>query len=299
MAEVLIADDDDATREVMAELCGAMGHGVVEAVDGADALANIRAHPPDVVLLDLSMPKLDGFGVLEKLRAAPVLPMPGVIIVTAATDAAGKMRGTELGAIDFVDKPFRVTELRKRIDRAVAIVQLERHLHSAESALADMRAHDPVTGAGSFGMLSSALEACFTCARVTGKDLTCIVVSDELFPQMLSSANRDTADKRLKKIASSIEKVLRGADMLFRVDHSEFVMLLPGTPAVGARRVIERVEEALTKDGIDNRVSLAVAAATYPHPEIRQASTLYRAVNVSLAQARSRPETRVAFFEGF
>ncbi|MBC7792316.1 MAG: response regulator [Clostridia bacterium] len=299
MAVVLVADDDDATREVMAELCCTLGLRVLQAVNGEEALASIKANKPDVVLLDLEMPKLDGLAVLESLRAHAVAPAPGVIIVTANTDATGKMRGTELGAIDFVDKPFRVAELRKRIERVVSIVRLERHLHSAENVLAQMRAHDPVTGAGSFGMLSSALEACFTCARVTGKDLSCVVVSDELFPQLLNGEKRSNADTRLRKIASSIEKVLRGADMLFRVDHAEFVMLLPGTPEVGARRVIERVGEALSQNGLEDGVSLAVAAATYPHPEIEQASTLYRAVNVSLAQARSRVERRVAFFEGF
>lgn len=299
MAVALVADDDDATRDVLSELCAAMGHRVLAAADGQQAFDTIQAQRPDLVLLDLNMPKLDGFGVLEKLRANPVSPSPGVIIVTATTDAQGKMRGTELGAIDFVDKPFRVAELRKRIDRVVSIVQLERHLHSAEATLAQMRAHDPITGAGSFGMLSSSLEACFTWARVAGKDLSCIVVSDELFPQMLAGENRKNADDRLKSIASTIEQVLRGADMLFRVDHSEFVMLLPGTPAAGARRVIERVNEALRASGMDNAASLAVAAATYPHPEIQQASTLYRAVNVSLAQARSRSERRIAFFEGF
>jgi hypothetical protein len=76
-------------------------------------------------------------------------------------------------------------------------------------------------------------------------------------------------------------------------------MLLPGTPSAGARRVIERVDEALAAHGVERGPSLAIAAATYPHPEIVQASTLYRAVNVSLAQARSRSDRRVAFFEGF
>ncbi len=299
MAVALVADDDDATREVVAELCQGMGMTVMAALDGEDALAQMRERRPDVVLLDLNMPKLDGFGVLERLRAGDIAPMPAVIVVTASADAAGKMRGTELGAIDFVEKPFRVAELRRRIQRAVSITALEDGLRDAETTLLEMRAKDPVTGVGSFGMLSAALEAHFTCARVTGKDLSCIVVSDETFSQVLTGNGRESADERLRVIAATIEKVLRGADMVFRVDASEFVMLLPGTPPAGARRVIERVDEALSGEGLMRGQSLAIAAATYPHPEIGQASTLYRAVNVSLAQARSHSEKRVAIFEGF
>ncbi len=299
MAIALIADDDDAIREVVSELCQSLDMTVLTAVDGEDALAVMDAQRPDVVLLDLSMPKLDGFGVLERLRADPVKPMPAVIVITASADAAGKMRGTELGAIDFVEKPFRVNELRRRIQRAASISRLESGLRDAEVSLSELRAKDPVTGVGSFGMLSGALEAHFTCARVTGKELSCIVVSDETFSQLLTSDDRESADQRLRTIATTIEKVLRGADMVFRVDASEFVMLLPGTPPAGARRVIERVDEALSTEGLERGKSLAIAAATYPHPEIAQASTLYRAVNVSLAQARSRTEKRVAIFEGF
>ena len=298
MAVALVADDDDATRAVVAELCQGMGMTVMAAVDGEDALEQMSGQRPDVVLLDLNMPRLDGFGVLERLRAG-TQPMPPVIVVTASADAAGKMRGTELGAIDFVEKPFRVIELRRRIQRAVSINSLEAGLRDAETTLQAMRAKDPVTGVGSFGMLSAALDAHFTCARVTGKELSCVVVSDETFSQLLSGNGRESADERLRVIAATIEKVLRGADMVFRVDASEFVMLLPGTPPAGARRVIERVDAALSGGGLERGKSLAIAAATYPHPEIAQASTLYRAVNVSLAQARSRSDKRVAIFEGF
>lgn len=299
LAVALVADDDDATREVVCELCQSLGLTVMTAVDGLDAVDQMRRQRPDVVLLDLSMPRLDGFGVLERLRAGDVKPMPAVIVVTAFADAAGKMRGTELGAIDFVDKPFRVFELRRRIQRAVSISQLEDNLRDAETTLESMRSVDPVTGVGSFGMLSAALDAHFTCARVTGKELSCVVVSDESFSQVLQGDGREPADERLRTIAQTIGKVLRGADMVFRVDASEFVMLLPGTTLAGARRVIERVGEAFRGEGIDGVKSLAIAAASYPHPEIAQASTLYRAVNVSLAQARSRSEKKVAFFEGF
>ena len=214
LAVALVVDDDDATREVVSELCGSLGLEVLCAADGLEALERMRERRPDVVLLDLTMPKLDGFGVLERLRKGEIAPMPAVIVVTAAADARGKMRGTDLGAIDFVEKPFRVRELRHRVQRVVAIAQMEIGLRDAESNLTAMRQRDPVTGAGSFGMLSTALDAHFHAARVTGRELSCVVVSDEHFTHVLSDAGRDSADTRLKTIAHTIEKVLRGADLL-------------------------------------------------------------------------------------
>jgi two-component system, cell cycle response regulator len=295
----LIADDDSAIREVMTEVCVELGLEVTSVSDGVTALESMRRSPPDLVLLDLAMPRLDGYGVLEKLRDGLVRPQPAVIVVTANADASGRIRGTELGAVDFIEKPFRLPDLRRRLERVIAVVQLERRLEDAEQTLEMMRSRDPVTGAGTFGMLSAALETQFQFARITGKELSCVVMSDERNALVENEAGKEAADQRLQKVAKIVERVLRGADLMFRVDAAEFVLLLPGTPAAGARRVVDRIQEALSAAGLEDDVSLVVASATYPHPEITQASVLYRAVNVTLAQARSRDERRVAHFEGF
>lgn len=299
MAVALVVDDDVQIRSMIEEICGAIGLQVISANDGVEAVEALERDTIDVILLDINMPRLDGFGVLERLRAMPLTPRPAVIVVTADADVEGRVRGTELGALDFVTKPFMLRDLRRRIERAVSIVELERRLEDAEATLEQMRMHDPVTGAGTFGMLQAALDAQFQCARVTGKELSCVVVSDERYNEALREQGREAGEERLQRISKRLESLLRGADLLFRVDAAEFVILLPGTPLPGVRRVVERIRETLSEEARSSDAALVLAAATYPHPDINQPSLLYRAVNVTLAQARSREGRRVAYFEGF
>lgn len=295
----LVADDDPLLRAMLEDVCRQIGLRVRSCQDGIEVLAELDRAPVDIVLLDLAMPRLDGFGVLEALRATPGRAVPPVIIVTANADAEGKIRGTRLGAIDFVEKPFRLADLTRRIERVLSIGNLERKLRDEERQLDTLRGTDPVTGVGTFGVLHAALEAQFACARVTAKPLSCLVVADEGYGSTLAQRGRVAGEERLRSFVQALEKQLRGADVVYRVDASEFVVFLPGTPSVGARRAIERMRESFAAQPVLQDAALSIGVATYPHPEIQQPSHLYRAVNVALAQARSQPGQRVAYFEGF
>jgi len=296
---ILIVDDDDLSRDVMARMCASLGLDVSQAGNGEAALAAMRTHPTDVVLLDLHMPQLDGFGVLERLRDASPTPRPAVIIVTAGTDVHGRVRGAELGALDFVEKPFRIDDLERRIRRALAIVELERRVVEAEGALKVMRSTDEKTGAGSFQKLYEMLQAEFHVAEASGKPLACILAADERYVHTLAHGGRSAGDERLKHLAGAIETVLQPADQLFRVDAAEFVMLRPACTDASAVRFIGDLRAAITKTGRVLADDLAIAAAIFPHPHIGQASALYRAANTALAQARSRGAGAVVYFQGF
>lgn len=292
----LVCDDHQDIREVLRTVLEDLGASVLVAGDGREALDQLERHPVDLMLLDLSMPRLDGFEVMGELRKHPGrYGQPATIVVSANADHDGKVRGTELGAVDFIDKPFRLPALRRRLDRLMGMVRLEQGLVVAEIELERMRARDPATGLGSFGMLQMALDAQFATAQLMGKPLSCLVAFDAGYDAVLSQQGLEAADERLKGIASEIEGALRGADLVFRVDAAEFVVLLPGTPVSGAKLVAKRLREAL----VSRVEALFIAVASYPHPELAKASALFRAANVTLAQCRSRTVPATATFEGF
>ena len=112
---LLVADDAPAIREVVRDYFEAQGFSVIEAENGAEALEVAEEFQPDLVLLDVMMPKLDGFGVVRALRQSGETP---VILLTARVAETDKVTGLELGADDFVTKPFSLHELHARV-RAV------------------------------------------------------------------------------------------------------------------------------------------------------------------------------------
>jgi DNA-binding response OmpR family regulator len=114
-ASVLVVDDEPMVREVLERYLTAEGFAVAVAVDGEDAVARIDEHPPDLVLLDLMLPKLDGYDVFERIRERGATP---VIMLTARGDETDRVVGLDLGADDYVTKPFSPREVVARV-RAV------------------------------------------------------------------------------------------------------------------------------------------------------------------------------------
>ena len=112
-AHVLVVDDDPDIRGLVKELLERQGYGVSEAANGKDALRSFYATPPDVVLLDVSMPELDGWQTLERIRDLSDVP---VAMLTARAAELEKVRGLKAGADDYITKPFGRQELLARIE---------------------------------------------------------------------------------------------------------------------------------------------------------------------------------------
>ncbi|HBO96880.1 MAG TPA: type II secretion system protein GspE [Candidatus Omnitrophica bacterium] len=115
-AKVLLVDDEDQLRRVMKDILERDGFNVAEARDGIQALDQVDKFGPDVVVLDLNLPGLDGYGVLAHLRSRPATVNVPVIVLTAKGDEDNEVRVFELGADDFLTKPFRARALSARLD---------------------------------------------------------------------------------------------------------------------------------------------------------------------------------------
>jgi type II secretory ATPase GspE/PulE/Tfp pilus assembly ATPase PilB-like protein/ActR/RegA family two-component response regulator len=113
---VLLVDDEDSLRKVLKDLLEREGYAVAEARDGVQALDQVDRVGPDIVVLDLNLPGLDGYGVLSQLRSRPATADLPVIVLTAKGDEDNEVRVFELGADDFLQKPFRARALSARLE---------------------------------------------------------------------------------------------------------------------------------------------------------------------------------------
>jgi Response regulators consisting of a CheY-like receiver domain and a winged-helix DNA-binding domain len=128
MRRVLVVDDEPHIRTVLRGYLQADGFEVAEAADGAAALAGMREHPPDLVLLDVMMPGIDGLEVLRQLRTFSDVY---VILVTARAEEVDKLVGLGVGADDYITKPFSPREVTARVK---AVLRRDRGLHTVEEA---------------------------------------------------------------------------------------------------------------------------------------------------------------------
>lgn len=119
MATVLIVDDDADGRTLLVKLLGSAGHRTIEATGGVEALERVEAHRPDLILLDISMPDLDGFAVLARLRALPgAVARTPVLMMTAHSDPASLQSACRLAAMEFFVKGnYDIDELLERVEQ--------------------------------------------------------------------------------------------------------------------------------------------------------------------------------------
>ena len=117
MSRILVADDNDASRELIREVLEMSGYDVVEAADGRDAVNRARESSPDLVLVDIQMPRLDGYGVLRELRADPRLSELRVVALTAFAMQGDSDRARDAGFNGYITKPVQIAALRQEIKK--------------------------------------------------------------------------------------------------------------------------------------------------------------------------------------
>ena len=121
---ILIVDDNETNRDILRTRLGRQGYELVEAADGEEAMAAAREHLPDLILLDVMMPKLDGFEVCRRLKADSSLPFMPIILITAKVGLADVVLGLEAGADEYLTKPFEYAALVARVRSILRIKAL-------------------------------------------------------------------------------------------------------------------------------------------------------------------------------
>lgn len=149
LGTILVADDDDALREMLEHLLRKQGYRVLAATNGADALALLQMHPVDLALFDVMMPRLTGFEACRTAKARPETRLTPIVLITGLGRSEDRVQGIEAGADDFLSKPVRQEELLARVKSLVRMKRYTDELETAETVLctlaASIEAKDPYT----------------------------------------------------------------------------------------------------------------------------------------------------------
>jgi len=266
---VLITDDSLVIRAVVRSHLEAAGYHVVEAVDGRAAIAHCRQTPPDVILLDIEMPGLDGYEVLEVLKADPMLMDLPVVFLTTLTDMDNVLRGLRGGAHDYLKKPFEPAELVARVAAAAHVKKLQDQLRQRNAELDLLSRTDALTGLSNRRHLEFVL-AHYHADSVRHQDpLSVLLLDIDHFKRVNDGYGHPAGDVVLTEFASRLRAALREGDVAGRWGGEEFLVVLPRTGLEGAFALAERFRlvvaaTPMRAEGVEIAVTVSGGCAMGP-----------------------------------
>jgi diguanylate cyclase (GGDEF)-like protein len=285
-ALVLVADPDPFNLRLLHEACAAAGYDVVTAADGPEVLALVARRPPDLLILDAKMSEIDAFEILRILKADTGLVNIPVLLVTDEGDLDARRRGLELGAEDYLTRPYRVFEIQRRVRNVLRATRRDRLGIPESTPPADQR--DPVTGAGTPSQLLISVDYEHTRAERYGHPLTCIVVRLANSTEIAAASNDGTADRAMAQIGSGLKGCIRAVDHLFRLRRDEFCILLPETDGRGAGYVLRRLSGQIESgelwgSEVTPRPAVEIGHTSTPETSVKSGDDLLRQTRHSLA----------------
>jgi len=132
---ILVIDDSPTNLEILHDVLGGAGFEVLVEMDGISGIEQVESNPPDLILLDVMMPKMDGFETCRRLQANPLTKHIPIIFITALTEAEEKVKGLQLGAVDYITKPFEQNEVLARINLHLKLCKLNSELDKQKQEL--------------------------------------------------------------------------------------------------------------------------------------------------------------------
>jgi diguanylate cyclase (GGDEF)-like protein len=245
---LLIVDDEKQNRALLTELLQGE-HRIILAKDGNQALERAREHRPDLILLDVMMPEMDGYAVIRALKNDDLTRHIPVIFITALDSAGDEERGLELGAVDYISKPF---------NPAIVRVRIHNHLQSVHQRrlLEQMAMLDSLTGIPNRRRFNEVFEQEWRRCMRDGVPLSLIVVDVDQFKAFNDTYGHAAGDEVLRRIAATLQTSLRRpGDFVARYGGEEFVMLLPGIDSEGGRNLCEHTRADIEAERIPHAVS--------------------------------------------
>lgn len=242
---LLVVDDSTLARTVIVRHLAREGYELREAASGEEALAACAEEVPDVILMDVEMPGLDGHETLRRLKEDPALQEVPVLFLTGRTDPADVAEGLRLGAHDYLRKPFEPIELVARVRAAVRTRELQEALRDRNAELERIASVDALTGLFNRRFLEEQAARSASRLRRHGGCMAVVLLDIDAFKAVNDTFGHATGDAVLIGVARRLGEQSRLEDLLGRWGGEEFVVIAMDAGAASAHGLAERMRRAV------------------------------------------------------
>jgi diguanylate cyclase (GGDEF)-like protein len=244
-ASILIVDDTKDNLDILRDILMFNGYRVQTARSGEAALKRVQESPPDLILLDILMPGMDGFEVCTRLKASESTKDIPVIFVSSMADIDSKVQGFKVGAVDYINKPFQNAEILARVNMQVTMLRLHRHLEMQNAELERLANTDYLTDLFNRRCFFRSAEKKFSRAVLCGAPISITLIDLDHFKRVNDTHGHLVGDRVLVHVAQLIRAHCRAYDVAARYGGEEFVILHSAVDSQNAFRVVEGIRKAV------------------------------------------------------
>jgi two-component system cell cycle response regulator len=303
LGRILVVDDNRDNVEIIATRLRFRGYDIDEASDGAAALERVKQNPPDLILLDVMLPDIDGYEISRRIKGDPETPFIPIILVTARDTTQDKVAGLDAGADDYLTKPINFPELEARVRSMLRIKKLQDEIERQNRELERLSISDGLTGLFNHRHIHALLNEEFERVGRTGERLTLAMFDLDRFKSVNDTHGHQAGDRVLEQFADILRESAREIDRIGRYGGEEFMVLLPDTSIDDAEVFVERVRREVARRPFNIggseplRMTTSAGIATYPHERINSPETLVRIADEALYTAKTTGRNRVVRFD--
>jgi diguanylate cyclase (GGDEF)-like protein len=270
---ILVVDDIPTNIQLLTAYLSSVGYSVEAARDGQEALEKVHECRPDLILLDVMMPKVNGFEVCKSLKMNNQSSFIPIIMVTGLNEVEHKVRAMEAGADDFVTKPFNRLELLTRVKSLLRIKQLYEELETAKESLRQLSITDGLTGLYNYRYFKEHLDQELNRASRHNLNVSVAMADIDFFKKFNDAHGHPAGDAVLRAVGHLLKDNIRKIDLAARYGGEEFSLVLVETnkpaAAVVAEKIKKLVEEHLFQNtngnaGAGYHVTISMGVATFP-----------------------------------
>jgi two-component system, cell cycle response regulator len=300
---ILVVDDNRDNVEIIATRLRFRGYTMEEAADGQQALGMVHDNPPDLILLDVMLPDIDGYEISRRIKGDTTLPFIPIILVTARDTTQDKVMGLDAGADDYLTKPINFPELEARVRSMLRIKRLQDELEEKNRELERLSISDGLTGLFNHRHIHGLLNEEFDRARRTNDKLTLAMLDLDRFKAVNDTWGHQAGDRVLEQLADILRETAREIDRLGRYGGEEFMALLPETDVEDGTVFVERVRREVARHsfqiggGQAIQMTLSAGLATFPHEWVQTPEALVRLADEALYAAKTGGRNRVVRFD--
>lgn len=299
---ILVVDDSRDNLEIISTRLRFRGYRIEQASRGEEALVKVREHAPDLILLDIMLPDIDGYEISRRIKTDDALPFIPIILVTARDSTQDKVAGLDAGADDYLTKPINFPELEARVRSMLRIKGLQDELEHTNRKLQQLSISDGLTGLFNHRHIQEVLHEEFERAKRTAEPLAVVMFDLDHFKEINDTHGHQAGDRMLRETAHILRSTAREIDKLARYGGEEFLAVLPGTDTdqgvVFAERVRRRIERHPFEldDAESIRMTISAGLAAYPTPEVQEPPELVQRADEALYAAKTRGRNCVVRF---